>query len=252
MRPYPFSNIGNSCYLNSLMQCLLSLRSFTEICKVSVHPLLNRILEARNNLLEVARQMPWYRPGSQECVHESLTLLLETCGIGNFKHRRSIVRKCDKCDIKQIVKEDESNILMIDGDLNPDSLSIAIDDGGPCNCGGRIRVHYILTKVSEVLVVAFNKFIKKSLTIYPANINIALKDGILAKYTLKAQLEHMGNMSGGHYVARVKRDKWYYANDSHIEDIMNITINADVFMLFYELNGLEKMKNADTITYVSN
>jgi ubiquitin C-terminal hydrolase len=60
--------------------------------------------------------------------------------------------------------------------------------------------------------------------------------GSVLRYELRAQIDHHGGSNGGHYVARVLRDKWYLANDMTVVP-SNPEINANNYLLFYELKS---------------
>ena len=59
-------------------------------------------------------------------------------------------------------------------------------------------------------------------------------------YSLFSTIEHMGNLNGGHYFARVKRENekneesYFIANDFSINKIDKIEISNISYILFYE------------------
>ena len=67
----------------------------------------------------------------------------------------------------------------------------------------------------------------------------ALCDGSLQhSYQLRGVVEHSGGLSGGHYVAYVRRagdQQWYYISDRHVRPVTAATVfDAEAYLLFYE------------------
>ena len=67
----------------------------------------------------------------------------------------------------------------------------------------------------------------------------ALCDGSLQpSYQLRGVVEHSGGLSGGHYVAYVRRagdQQWHYISDRHVRPVTAATVfDAEAYLLFYE------------------
>jgi uncharacterized UBP type Zn finger protein len=90
--------------------------------------------------------------------------------------------KCDHCDAKN--KYDRNNETWISSDV--------------------IQI-YQLTRLSEIIVLKFNKYHRKTLRYFPPVLNFPAKSGQLT-YKIMAQIEHSGSMNGGHYVVKALRN----------------------------------------------
>lgn len=55
-------------------------------------------------------------------------------------------------------------------------------------------------------------------------------------YKLTSFIVHSGNLYGGHYVACVKKDKWYLANDGHVSQINNPDLSSGYVYVYKKLN----------------
>ena len=58
------------------------------------------------------------------------------------------------------------------------------------------------------------------------------------KYQLRGVVEHSGGLSGGHYVAYVRRagdTAWHYISDRHVRPVTSEEVfGAEAYLLFYE------------------
>jgi hypothetical protein len=85
-------------------------------------------------------------------------------------------------------------------------------------CGETMRHRHDLKRLRECIVLVFNKFYNKYPKWFPQELRFrALPRGSQLVYEQVAQIEHGGNMFGGHYWARVRRrGAWYTVNDSSV------------------------------------
>ncbi|XP_020179647.1 ubiquitin carboxyl-terminal hydrolase 2 isoform X2 [Aegilops tauschii subsp. strangulata] len=121
----------------------------------------------------------------------------------------------------------------------------------------------LISKAPPVLTITLNRFshdshgrfrklkghvrFKETLDIRPY-MDPRSKDNDITTYRLVAVVEHMGSMTGGHYVAYVRSGKiggrqqqsrssksWFYASDSHVrETSLEEVLNCEAYILFYE------------------
>jgi len=95
-----------------------------------------------------------------------------------------------------------------------------------------------LTMVPEILAVLSKKYNKETkldiYTEFPKTLEFNGTDGLL-KYEAVSQIEHSGNLTGGHYWAVSKRrDGWYTLNDNSVsKSEFNPTKNT--YIVFYHL-----------------
>lgn len=83
--------------------------------------------------------------------------------------------------------------------------------------------------------------VKNSLPVsVPLDMKLPLSDGTEAKYRLKSFNVHFGSLSGGHYVAYVRRgEQWYLANDSAVSSVTAAELDemrnsGGPYLIFYE------------------
>lgn len=91
-----------------------------------------------------------------------------------------------------------------------------------------------LTRLSEILVICFDKFFFKK------KINIPLSFAIEGiekpmKYNLVAIVDHFGNTVGGHYISQTIRKNGIFLNDdSSIKKMDKFNINENNYLVLYE------------------
>jgi ubiquitin carboxyl-terminal hydrolase 16/45 len=76
------------------------------------------------------------------------------------------------------------------------------------------------------------------------------KENDSTTYRLVGVVEHMGSMTGGHYIAYVRackiggrqqhprsvsKSSWFYASDGHVREAsLEEVLNCEAYLLFYE------------------
>jgi ubiquitin C-terminal hydrolase len=97
---------------------------------------------------------------------------------------------------------------------------------------------YILRFLPKILVILLNRYHKRDRDIsLSAEIKIpsCQFDGFMI-YKKIAEIDHMGSLGGGHYVAKVNRNnKEYLCNDNQIMDY-RLSTSPNTYMTFYEYN----------------
>jgi ubiquitin C-terminal hydrolase len=272
---FTLKNNGVLCYLNSLVQSLVSCPSVNEwimshkstfttdnnrlglslIELLDRNPapdsdskfvatksenaisILSRLIDARKNSSANLRM------GRQEDIHEGLVLLLDSIGYKierNFEVRYKCQIHCRKCKFERPAGPDpnyeQPPELMIDlSEENPmiqnlleskediESYirrNVQISPDYRCEkCGAKntydpikketepnVWQIYNLARVSEVIILLFKKYGAKKKKYFPPSLDFPSKGGTL-HYEIVSQVEHYGNMSGGHYKAFGKRLK---------------------------------------------
>lgn len=189
---------------------------------------------------------------SQECVDEALNLLVESIGLSELERKFTVIYECvtycKECKNKKINTRD-MNIkveLFTEAKLensedfckwitaHPSKLSYHMCE--KCeNVNQQYRIEY-LKRVSEIIVIIFNKFQQKDKRWFPETLTFPTEGGKL-NYKVVASIDHFGNMHGGHYVCNVLRaDGYKYINDSSV-CAGSIQPGENTFMLFYHLDN---------------
>lgn len=108
---------------------------------------------------------------------------------------------------------------------------------------------WLLTMISEIVVIVLSKYLKKELVNLPFEFSIPASDGSSYTYNMVAIINQYGGLGGGHYVARVVRgaitqdtiDKGrlcrfvFLADDGRISRVENFDISENTYMIFYHV-----------------
>lgn len=264
MNIHGFINHNSICYLNSILQCLLSSTKFVRYIvnhreEYSKHKnkytmklsetFLKLILKNAKNDSDVAYMSVEINKImniiGQQCAAEMLLKIIEDLNLENlFELKIEKSFYCMNCNNIVSIKKDVSYINNIS--LNPDALSknftkkINTDlnyiDDYQCNkCKQKTKLIILnnLDKTSELFIISFNKYIKKDLVEFPETILLTDKK---IPYQLIGIINHIGSyQSGGHYWAEIKRNSGYYnIDDTSINKIDKFNIIKNNFILFYE------------------
>jgi ubiquitin C-terminal hydrolase len=99
-----------------------------------------------------------------------------------------------------------------------------------------IRRH-TLTRVPEILVCLFNQYADKKLRYFPQSFKIPNNKGGIFTYQIVAQIEHSGNLGGGHYVCKAtrKNNQHFLFNDNAFTEIPKLEPSVGTYMIFYQL-----------------
>jgi len=239
-------NISGNCFINAVIQALLSVDIFREYMNVSNNRLLKILRDIVDNNLASLEQLmaalPWHRTSTQECAHETLTFIIDQCNLSEYtqlKYKR--IKICQKCGNSGL-DDDLIPILLVEPRnqkvLTEQDIECFSDRVEACTCGLPFQIVNILYSVRNILIVAFNKFGNKFLTICPKQLifhKSPSRDRLI--YRIKAQIDHMGAQHSGHYYAYVNRgDKWYIANDFNIHPIPDVVQTPNTYIVIYELS----------------
>jgi ubiquitin C-terminal hydrolase len=145
---------------------------------------------------------------------------------------------CD-CNKKPKPKVETSNFITCVKEFTAMSLWENHRVGEECvDCGTKWRHYYILSKISNILVILLEKFNGKKLIDFGESLLFEDEDGNKVTYKLKAQIEHVGSMGSGHYYCVCKRgNDWYLVDDSNVSLCQQSPTNNS-YLLFYELSGM--------------
>lgn len=243
-----FNNVGSICHFNALLQALLSLQPFVKCIDgltYDKNALVRYFKSAETsahdfsaNVMHILLMIRQHRGESmqfsfgQQSAHEGFMFLIDALNqhtrnaIENtFVVRHSVVYQCIAC--KHIISDKkEDNVIFemyTDTQFSSSegfrdyilSHSMPLDELKCNNCGAFIRntsVKWNLRRVSDVLVIAFQKYTQKNMVWFPQYMNFPGNNGNM-HYELCAQIEHSGSLHGGHYYAIVKRDNQVYLVD---------------------------------------
>ncbi len=263
-------NIGNSCYLNSVIQMLFNSDSFKNISRGTLfEDFINKyknykIYNPAEVKLVVSKNNSMFANTNQQDSYEFLIYLFDVLDkmLGNSKNNllyqnfRIDITTNIKCKMANCLKESNNKItelflhLPITNELDLSesyrkykSLEILQDDNAYyCeHCKDKIiaRKNTITSKWPDNLIIVlkrFDHYMRKD----NRQINIPLnwRHG----YKLKGGIILMGSYGGGHYIYFGKHDlNWFVANDSNISKIDDIDSFIDnqgkqSYIVLYEKN----------------
>jgi ubiquitin C-terminal hydrolase len=226
----------------------LGIQHQPEEFKIKVHngsKVLRELIDARKRS-ELKGNLLHHR---QEDCHEGLTFFIEMLGLGHedrtsgvedlFSIRYRMKIQCRPCkDVKDGPKAppnfmfhlfEETPLLL--GSLNSKEAienyirrHVNIPEDYKCEkCKIQNKVVnkkvtrnvfqvYSLARLSEIVILVFNKYESKKVKYFPTSLDFPSKDGTL-HYEVVGQIEHYGTARGGHYVSKCRRPKPHGLDD---------------------------------------
>jgi ubiquitin C-terminal hydrolase len=270
-------NASNYCWLNSLVQVLISLPAFTHALNkipsekqtTFTKSLLNVIQTLNNsneNIVDVSSKLNMDIVSStklwknnmvgygQSCADEALTTILQLIDDKYVEYVMTNVYgyniNCTNC--KQIISDvrDRATKITITSQSNMTTEEFckhimrrtSICSEYKCeNCNMILydvpRTEFVRT-VREIIIVMFNKFYTKDYFYdYPSKLSFPKKGGGSIDYILVGIVEHYGTMAGGHYTSRAYRHGKWYNFNDSHISSSDPNPTKDTFMLAYHVTA---------------
>lgn len=246
-------NLGNSCYINSVLQCLRYQRHFVRMLKnydskkdSKFHQEFIDLMFAdasdkilRDFVFKLSHESSEFKLFKQCDAHELFLFLID-----NFYEKHKMTNPflgtfqskifCD-CGYESVTEQEFVSISvnvgkntseMLDNYQKTEELDIA------CKCSKKLKKKMTLTKKPDILVVHLKRF---------SNANNKINDQIYFEppkcYKLTAICNHSGQTHSGHYTAAVLKGHggWKLCNDIHIEELPHLPEKSNLpYILFFE------------------
>lgn len=248
-------NLGNTCYFNSALQCLLQTpvlsnhmikNKYEGNCEFTQeYRKFTRIFWSKGDtnpkkLLEIFRKKFKRFDNSQEHdAHEALVCIIDILENSIPEVKQMFYGTLNKDVIYPGGKshsDETMGPLMLTctkncslQDLIKDHLSDTVLEGYQDDNGKTYNVAVLkqtIAKKPPILIFCINMFIRKK------NINIPQ---IYENYVLYACCLHMGSTRGGHYVAFTKhKNKWYLKDDTTVREVKHPPESGPFYLCMYK------------------
>lgn len=241
-------NLGNTCWLNSMMQFLSSSDHFNRlldeaeteeqnIIKNEFHAFKNSPTIYTPSREFISLMSRFDKGHSQKCADEAMFLMFDAMP---KKFRIAFyaiyfdIAKCQNINCLNTIKRRYGGSFVIvpqTDDINKFIITHTSKSDERCTCGSPRDVFSCLDYLGDVLILNINK-----------NTNLTLPNHLTFKmnkqdvqYELKATIEHSGNHLGGHYWARGKRgNSIFLFNDSSTVSCGDLQPRDTTVVVLYE------------------
>jgi len=263
MKLVGFLNLGNTCYLNSVLQCFIYNNNFQNAIK-------NTDTDLSKELLKITKEVDlvkdgnytfckynltffinyfskWFKRFEQHDSHEFITCFLDKLNLPHelYHGKTKMSTKCSCCGNTTDVFEDFNTInLNTQGgdsltDIFVDYLKSEIHDD-PDNLYHCEKCEKLTVSEKKISLEQLPKTLIIVLKRYTSRCNIEINDTLYIKnnenvieYTLKSVINHFGNVYSGHYNNFVCIDKeWIFIDDDSFS-LANLNFK-NAYILFYE------------------
>lgn len=239
--PIGFQNTGAICYFNSLIQSLLSCRSFVHyICKEKRESPIYLFFKF------IAIEKKWDPFFTSKLLHymtayepnqSSSEYFLKLCDSEKlddlFNTKTETITTCSECNTKNTII-DTSVYFMIQNDINEFHQSNRTIDDYQCDvCKKKVNasIESNLKEISPIMVFSFNKYFEKKNIEYPKGFTINTDN----EYHLISTIEHQGTLQAGHYFSRsVRNGQILKIDDNNVSKLDDLPSTENTYMAFYQ------------------
>jgi ubiquitin C-terminal hydrolase len=236
--PIGLKNYNNTCYLNSVLQCLIYDTEYFKNKVFDLKKFIQDFIEANNNKFKVFRQND-----SHEFFMNLLELNNEIDSLFTGTTLNSV--KCNKCGNTSNISEEfrsihlnivdniiDSFIEYLSKKVNSDLYNLYYCDHCKENVTSTSKI-FLMNLPEHLLIINNNKH--SILTINEQLIIKETKSGEIFNYSLTGIIFHYGTFDYGHYNNIIKfKNKWYFIDDQNVKLIDSVDNKMqNVYMLFY-------------------
>ena len=256
MKLFSFYNLGNTCYINSVLQCFINDPYFQKKIKKQsggIYDLLNEInvdltendtfKYDKYNLEQIVYFFRTkFKKFEQYDSHEFLLEFLETL---KLNHYSGVIKSSVVCLNCNNVNCNLENFYTIDIPVLHSNLienfmkylkkeNIHEYDCEKCKCKTECQKKLYLNKLPKTLIIVLKKYNGTESTFTDLKIKETLSENIY-NYLLYAVIYHYGTLDNGHYNCSVKiNENWYFIDDDKIYLNNNELNYKNSYILFYK------------------
>jgi ubiquitin C-terminal hydrolase len=241
-----FENLGNTCYINSVLQCFIYNEDFQELVKLDAN--LSELIKAVNgepgkfDLKLFIKSFEKFKQFEPQDAHEFITDFLDKIkDTHHFYHGQTKnVIKCLNCKTEKNTYEDFNsinlnlNLSVVNSFLDYLKKEIQNDPNNlyyceTCKSNQISKKKIILNILPKNLIIVLKRYlIKENNFIIDTVLNIKNGDNITI-YNLKSVINHYGNEINGHYTTTIVDEK-VTIDDNRLFKFCNYN---DAYILFY-------------------
>ena len=229
-------NLGNTCFINSILQCLDHLNELHLWMDgmTSNHPLIQEYNEIRKMMRcghggispgrfvhTVYTQLP-FKQGEQGDAHEFLLYLLNELKCPLFQGKQV------SCVGTQRIEESFLTLILPIHPTLEECMNAYVNKEEVESEGKQVSKWYEFETLPSILCIVLKRFTNNNRK-NNAMVDIPLR---YKEYELQCVCNHYGGTMGGHYTAMVYTDVWYEYSDEQCRQV-NHPSTPHAYCLFY-------------------